>query len=385
MNHLKNINSESGQLTELEYKIRQAKKNLQDIFDGNTDAIVIIDKNREIKRVNKSLIELVGKESYHEVLGKRCFELFCGTDKPCEGCLIHSLFENGKKQTLLRSFEVEPLKRRIFQVTVFPLYSDQEDHHAIVKYIRDVTKEINNEKRLLELEKAQNMRFLAAGVAHELRNPLAIIKSSAQLCIKELGKLSSPKLSSDFRENLEAIVNSANNSSQTVKHLMDFSKPLNPTFEMADIGSIIDEVCNMIKIRCHHKEINLSKSISPAIPSIKLDRSSLIQAILNFITNAIDVVSVGGDVVIEVTYRTDAEFIYIFIKDTGKGVSELVADHVFEPFFTTKEEGAGLGMTVAHRIINAHGGTVDFESKEDKGSIVTIKLPVKESFTARGA
>ncbi len=336
-------------------------------------------------RVNRSLLELMGKESFNDVLGKTCFDLFYGVNGPCEKCIGHDVFETGKKQTLLRSFNAEPLKGRIFQVTVFPLHSDEGDAYAIVKYMRDITREINNEKQLLELEKARNMRFLAAGVAHELRNPLAVIKSSAQLCLKELNKLEATPLHSDLKENMDAIINNADNVSHTIKHLMDFSKPLEATYEMADIGSIIDEVCNMVKVRCQRKEISLTKEIQTSIPEIRLDKSSLIQAILNFITNAIDAISVGGDIKIEALFRPDAEFIYIFIKDSGKGVSELVSDHVFEPFFTTKEDGEGLGMTIAHRIINAHGGTVDFESIEERGSVVTIKLPVKETFTGMGA
>jgi len=378
MNHLRDSNGESRQLTELGLKISQAKRDLQDIFDGITDAIVIIDKNCEIRRVNRSLLELIGKESYHEVLGKTCFDLFYGIDKPCEECIAHGVFETGKRQTLLRSFNVEPLKGRVFQVTVFPLHSAEEGHYAMVKYMRDITKEINNERRLLELEKARNMRFLAASVAHELRNPLAIIKSSAQLCIKELGKLSSPEVGSDFKENLEAIVNSVDNSSQTVKHLMDFSRPIDANFEVKELSPVIDEVCEMTKVRCQQKEINLNKRISSSLPPIRLDRSSLIHALLNFVINAIEAVSVGGKIFVEATYRQGGDFIYIFIKDTGEGVSQVVSDHIFEPFFTTKKDGEGLSMTVAQRIINAHGGTVDFESREDKGSTVTIKLPVKE-------
>lgn len=381
MNH---TNNDTARLTELERKIRQAKKDLQSIFDGITDGIVIVDRERKIKRVNNAILRLFGKETYHELLNTRCCKVLFGSDTACDGCLADKVFETGDKQSTIRTYDLDGLRGRIFQLTAFPLQSEGGGIYAVVECYRDVTREINMERQLLEVEKAQNMKFLTAGIAHELRNPLAVIYSSAQLCLADMDEAGPSENLKDMRENLEAIIHHAQGADRTIRQLMGFARPLEANFESGYLQPIIDKVCDLVRNRCRRGKINLIKKLPPGLPQIRLDEISLTQATLNFVTNAIEAVSAGGGISIEVIYHPGGDFIFIFIRDTGKGVTPVISEYIFEPFFTTKEEGVGLGMSIAQRIVNAHGGSVDFESRENEGSTVTIKLPVKERLAGVG-
>ncbi|MBU4491644.1 MAG: PAS domain-containing protein [Euryarchaeota archaeon] len=374
----------SKQKGELEAKISRAKNDLQSIFDGITDGIAFIDRDRRIKRVNNALLQLFGKESYHDFLDKKCCEVFYESDAECVDCIANKVYKTGEKHSSLRTINHERLKGRVFQLTAFPLRSDNEGVYGIVECYRDVTKNINMERQLMELEKARNMRYLAAGIAHELRNPLAVISSSAQLCLAELEKTGSTALADDLKENLGSILNNTKSADLTIKQLLDFAKPIKTNFEISQIQSVIDGVCKLVKNRCRKKEINLIKNISNDLPEIRLDFSALTQALLNFISNAVDAVPVGGKVAVETFYRQEEDCVFILVKDTGKGVPPVMSEHLFEPFYTTKENGVGLGMSIAQRIIDAHGGNVEFESIEDEGTTVTIKLPVIESLAGVG-
>jgi signal transduction histidine kinase len=259
------------------------------------------------------------------------------------------------------------------------LFSPEGKIDAVVESYRDITTTAHMEREVLELEKSRHIGSLAAGVAHELRNPLAVINSSAQLSLSAIDKIRSEDTKRDLAENLEAIIENVSNAEQVVKHLLDFSKPLKTDFAVGPIQTVIKRVLNLVKHRCRRQEVSLDLVMAETLPSLKLDADALTHAILNFVINSLEASAKGQKVFLEVAHHPTENFLSVSVKDEGKGVPAEARAHLFEPFFTTKEDGVGLGMSIAQRIINLHGGGVHFESREKEGTTVTIRLPIVQT------
>lgn len=364
-----------------EQKNLPANRELQSVFDGFSDAIFVVGRDLKIRRLNRALLKLLGKENYRDLLGQSC----CGTplesrlSKNDNGCVASAIFETGKPQVFFRTLSLENSSPRVFQLNAFPLFSNDDTIDAVVESYRDITTTLHMEREVLELEKSRHIGSLAAGVAHELRNPLAVINSSAQLSLSAIDKIRPEDAKRDLAENLEAILENVSNAEQVVKHLLDFSKPLKTDFTVGSIQAVIKRVLHLVKHRCRRQEVLLDLVMGETLPPLKLDADALTHAILNFVINGLEASSKGQKVFLEVTHNPTESFLSILIRDEGKGLPAMGADHTFEPFFTTKEDGVGLGMSIAQRIINLHGGNVHFESREKEGATVTIRLPIVET------
>lgn len=371
--------------TFLQQKILHAKRELQTVFDGFSDAILVVGRDRKIRRLNRALLQLLGKENYRDLLGQPCCQipLESKLSKNDNGCVANAVFEAGKPQVFFRTLSLDNSRPQVFQLHAFPLFSDGGTINAVVESYRDITTTAHMEKEVLELEKSRHIGSLAAGVAHELRNPLAVINSSAQLSLSAIDKIRSEGAKKDLAENLGAILENVSNAEQVVKHLLDFSKPLKTDFTVGSIQTVMKRVLHLVKYRCRRQEVHLDLIMAGKLPPLKLDADALTHAILNFVINGLEASAKGQKVSLEVTHNQGEDFLSVFVKDNGKGVLAAATAHLFEPFFTTKEEGVGLGMSIAQRIINLHGGNVHFESRENKGATINIRLPIVQTRAQR--
>jgi signal transduction histidine kinase/putative methionine-R-sulfoxide reductase with GAF domain len=225
------------------------------------------------------------------------------------------------------------------------------------------------EAQLIRSEKLAALGQLAAGIAHEIRNPLTSINILIHSMTKNLPSEDSHK------EDLRVIEEEIHRMNEILDQFLQFAKPATPLLEKADVSSIFEETLQLLRPQIDKQNIAVEKEFQ-ALPIILMDREQIKQAILNLLMNAIQAMPEGGRLVLSGRNSEDGQWIYISIRDSGMGISEEDINKLFDPFFSTKEGGIGLGLSITHRIIDQHHGKIEVESTPEKGTLFTIWLPI---------
>jgi signal transduction histidine kinase len=227
--------------------------------------------------------------------------------------------------------------------------------------------------QLIHSEKLASVGRLAAGIVHEICNPLNVISGHAQMLLMDVDK------DTAFAKSLRIIDDYVSRTSRIANNLLKFARPSQPQVSALEVNQVIEEILSFLENRIFLKNIKIVKHLTPSLPHIFGDSQQLQQIFLNMILNAEQAMPEGGNLIISTKLTPEKDFVEISFKDTGCGIPKQNIDKIFDPFFTTKEGGTGLGLSVSYGIIKVHKGTIDVESKEGEGSTFTIKLPVNEN------
>ena len=355
---------------QLEHKLKETKDRLQTIFDNISDGILVIDKNYSILRVNRGILKMFDKRDFSELIGKKCFAECHKNDSVCENCPAEKTFEDGDIRHVTRVCHGIGRKRIALDISTFPIKNEKGEVLQVIEYYKNVTDIVKLEDQLLYQEKLAGIGELAAGIAHEIRNPLGNITASAQFC---LGKY---RLSEFARKHLRIILKNSENANRIVGDLLDFAKPTEISFKLAHIGEVIESACNLVKTRCSKQRVRITKRIGRRIPLLPLDEKRLEEAFLNFILNALDAMSNGGRLTITAYPDYQNKEVVISFSDTGCGISQETLNKIFNPFFTTKTNGVGLGLCLAQQVIGYHNGKLNLKSKVECGTEIIVSLPI---------
>jgi len=255
-----------------------------------------------------------------------------------------------------------------------------EEHNLLeavakkVAYIID-RKEIFDKRKSLEQQLRHADRLatigqLAAGIAHELNNPLGDILGFAQLAANH------PDLDEDVYQDLVKIVKSTLYAREIIKKILYFGRQAHPKEAQTDLNQLIGEWIGFFETRCNKSGIQIVVERDEALPTVNGDPAQLNQVLVNVVVNAIQSMPTGGKLTIKTIFQDG--WVWILVEDTGHGIEEENIDKIFLPFFTTKEvdEGTGLGLSVVYGIVNEHGGSIEVDSKKGQGSTFKIKLPI---------
>jgi two-component system NtrC family sensor kinase len=244
---------------------------------------------------------------------------------------------------------------------------------------RDIQSRAESEIRLLQSEKQASIGRLAAGVAHEINNPLTGVLTYSHMLLRR------SDLSDDVRADLETIAKATERVRKIVKGLLDFSRQTKLNPEPTDVNGLVNSAINLLQNQALVRGINLKFMPGENLPMLTLDPSLLQSVIMNIIINAFDATNSGGTITVStgiglITQRGEQKGVEILISDTGCGIPPENLDKLFDPFFTTKEvgQGTGLGLAVSYGIIERHGGTIIVQSEVGTGSTFTIWLPIEE-------
>jgi signal transduction histidine kinase/CheY-like chemotaxis protein len=229
------------------------------------------------------------------------------------------------------------------------------------------------QEQLLQSEKLASIGQLAAGVAHEINNPMGVILGFAQGILKTLPE------DDPLRRPLTTMEKESLRCKRIVQNLLDFARHSEPTPSPTNINELIDSFCDLVEHQTSLQNIKLVKGYDPALPSIMADPNQLQQVFINIMLNAHQAMPHGGT--LRITTRTVGSELQVIFADTGTGIPAENIPNVFDPFFTTKEvgEGTGLGLSVSYGIVKAHGGDIEVESQVGKGTTFIIKLPLDKS------
>ncbi|SYZ72325.1 putative Histidine kinase [Candidatus Zixiibacteriota bacterium] len=226
------------------------------------------------------------------------------------------------------------------------------------------------QEQLLHADRLATIGQLAAGVAHELNEPLGTILGFAQLARKNQG------MPEPADQDLQKIINASLHAREVIKKLMVFARQMPPTKVTVNLNRVVDDGLYFLESRCASAGIEMIRKTAPDLPEIVADPSQLHQVLVNLVVNSIQAMPRGGRLIIET--GADQNFVYLIIEDSGIGMNEETLKKIFIPFFTTKDvhEGTGLGLSVVHGIVSAHGGSIKVQSREGAGSRFEVQLPI---------
>lgn len=263
------------------------------------------------------------------------------------------------------------LKNEIVKIIIIPFRDERKTFLGTILLIEDITNELNLMNYLLRAEKVTSIAELAAGVAHEINNPLWIVQNCIDL-------LAVSPMDKNQTNNLSKIEKEILRISDIVKNLLSFSKSMNVKFKVVNIERLIGDVVVLLEHKLKENNTSIEYDFRAGKPLCIGDENSLKQLFINLIINSIE--SKKGSVRISIQLDAEPEdnILNISVCDNGPGISEDIIQDIFGPFFTTKEESknAGLGLSICHHIVNLHGGTITCESEVNKYTCFHIRLPL---------
>ncbi|MEG8947676.1 two-component system sensor histidine kinase NtrB [Rosettibacter firmus] len=354
----------------LAFKLELNQQYLKNILHTSDSAIMMVDENEKFIAWNKGAERIFGYTE-KEIIGKPSSFLLPEGEKYQEE--LRQIQEEVKKGvTKILETERKTKDGRILSVRLsvsrLPASNGSYSGRSIV--IKDFTEYKKLQAQIDQSEKLAVIGQLAAGVAHEIGNPLASISSLVQILQR---KSQDPF----FSEQLSYIKENIDRISKIVRELVDFSRP--PSYERAmhDITDVIKTALGIVKYDKRVRNVKFVTDLKNSLPKINIAADQLLQVFVNILINALDAIEGNGTITVKSNY--DDEYIYIDIIDDGCGMDEKTMEKIFDPFFTTKEvgKGTGLGLSVSYGIIKQYNGEILVKSKLNEGSKFTVKIPIK--------
>jgi two-component system NtrC family sensor kinase len=247
----------------------------------------------------------------------------------------------------------------------------EEWANTLEKKVEQRAEEIKRiHSQLFRSEKLASLGKLAAGVAHEINNPLTGILTNSSLLLEDMEK-DDPR-----REDVEAMVKETIRCREIVKRLLDFAKQSRPQKKLVNINALIDNIILLVRNQALFRNITIEKQLTDHIPEVEADPDQIQQVFVNIVLNAAEAMTKAGKLTVVSKLSPDGRFVTVNFADTGPGIPEPERGSIFDPFYTSKEQGTGLGLSISYGIVEQHGGTITVESIVGKGSTFTVQLPV---------
>jgi two-component system, NtrC family, sensor kinase len=380
----KEVQVKMGELRETNRDLRRERRHIQAILDGITDIVAVIAPDYRIRSVNHSFFEIYQKRLPTEGY---CYTIFRDRSEPCVECPLREALAANQVCRQNAIFGVDG-RNRHFAITASPLRNADGLPTDILVVKRDVTLEKEFQAKYYHAEKMATIGLLAAGVAHEINNPLTSIQGFAEGLQRRMAKLAQriddDTLRSDFEEYLDIIRKECQRCSGIVQSLLTFSPRKTAELSPIHLNPLIRNVLRLLHHKLKPYPNNLiDLQLTPGLPAIRGNAAELEQVILNLVLNALDAVAPGGRITIR-SRTPNGRGVVAEVEDNGCGIPPDHLPKLFEPFFTTKPlgQGIGIGLSTCYHIIQAHRGEIDVDSVPGEGSRFTVRLPAYEKATS---
>jgi len=363
---------DAGQLRDLLVSVASENSLLEAVLESTLDGIVVCDPDDVPLLFNKAaerLLPLALEGAFDRPLWESV------TDDDLADFLEEVLRSDGKE--LDRAFAVDSKgASRIVSVSVTPLVRERSVQGTLV-HVEDVTDKKREEARLRRAESLASLTTLAAGVAHEIKNPLGAVGIHLQLARKALAaeaKGHGCEIDGKVTRHLDVVEEELDRLNRIVLDFLFAVRPMDVAPEEDDLDKVVREAAELVRPEAEGAGVRLELSLSLSLPRVRIDRRYVRQAILNLAKNAIAATPEGG-VLRFATARTD-EAVALEISDTGAGIAEENLGKIFEPYYTTKSDGTGLGLTITYKIMKEHGGDIQVRSRPGQGTTFTLVFPL---------
>src|SRR4051794_865247 len=359
-------------------RLAQEKGFLETVFNSIQEGIIVTDSSGRITYLNDAACELFGLDGTDSI-GKQLGERVRGLD-------WNSLTQSGGP--LSRDMEIFYPANRFINFYVVPLIIEPREsnergdgsdgaapaleHVGYAMILRDITESRRSAEQTLESERLNALTLLAAGVAHEIGNPLNSLHIHLQLMERKVRELEgTPR--EELQESIAIARTEIARLDSIVSQFLKAIRPTRPQLQPENVNAIIEEAVRFFAPEIKDRDVVVEQELRSDLPLLELDRDQMKQAFYNVIKNSLEAMKRRGILRI----RSDLEETHVVIRfiDTGGGISAEHLSHIFEPYFTTKSTGSGLGLLIVRRIVREHGGELSVQSTEGKGLTLTIRLP----------
>ncbi len=372
----------------LKRKVTEQERWLTAIVQNSVDAIIFIDNDNRVRMWNRGA-EMIFGYTAAEMVGRHFYHLV--PPELVKNRELDRIWDEVYKKGHLSNYETQRLAKDGRRVTVAisrTLISDEAGEAVgSAAIVKDVTAKADMDKQLYNAEKLASIGVLAAGVAHEINNPLAIILGLTDLLKERYAEGSSTY------EDLQMVESNANHAKSIVDNLLGFARVSEGLDDVILPASALDTVLKIAKSTLIAKKIEVVTDIPEDLPPVGGDTREFQQVVFNLITNATAAMEEKGGI-LTISAEADDDWLRVYIQDTGTGIANSIKSRVFDPFFTTKKvgQGTGLGLSLSYGIVQKYGGDLEFESvsQEDRpgrpcGTVFTVTLPVlNDQNAARG-
>src|SRR6185369_1842495 len=356
--------------------LRSKSSEFQALFDSIIDGVIVYDNRGMVQHRNHVCPQFFPQET---LPGCSCRELFHPElESAPQDCPVERALAGERVEISISSLPAEG-KGRYFDVTATPIEDSKGEQNRALIFLRDVTEKRLQEMHLIQAEKLSSIGVLAAGVDHEINNPLSSVAGYAEALLrrfKEEHSLSEDSRLDVFPKYLQVIVRESYRCKGIIDCLLSFSRKSDGAVINVNINDILKEVLELVRFKSRYENIEVRTSLQSDLPDVIGDPTGLRQVCMNLLINAHQAIS--GDGLVEITTRLTKQSMVMFqIRDTGCGISKDAIEQIWDPFFTTKDvgQGTGLGLAVTYNIIKRLGGDISVESQVGKGSKFTVRMP----------
>lgn len=354
-------------------EFERLKEYSENIVASVNVGILAADLNDAVESWNTQMEKLTGL-TREQVVGRRLVEIF-----PAELCEHLDQARRVPGVYNVYKFLLQPgtsrlgssdTRESILNLAIAPLVSKENEQIGRLIIIDDVTNQADLERRLVQADKLSSIGLLAAGVAHEVNTPLAVISTYAQLLTKQVaGDVQKASLA-------EKIAKQTFRASEIVNSLLNFSRTSTAEFSELDVNRVLRETVSLIQHQLDKARVEVCLNLTEGLPAIRGNSGKLQQVFLNLLLNARDAMDGGGQLTVH-SYFT-REHVRVEVADTGQGIAPENLNRIYDPFFTTKgaKKGTGLGLSVTYGIVQEHGGTIEVDSQVGRGTRFALEFPI---------
>lgn len=348
------------------------------VIDSVGDGVVVLDEEGRLSLINPAAEELIGV-SRRQATGLHFTSLFKGQELLLE--MINKTAESGMTISDHENIVLRKGSHHVpVSATSSPLLLASGERIGTILQLRDLTNIRELEEAVRQADRLSSLGALAAGLAHEIKNPLGGIKGAAQLLEMEL------PAGSEQRDYIRVMLKEVQRVNRIVEELLELASPRRLELSRVNLHKVLGDIIILQKRAVEGMRVSFQQQFDPSIPPILGDEERLTQLFLNLIKNAVE--AVGEDGIVRVSSRVLADYrmtqagergmrlVAVEVADDGPGIAKEQLEHLFTPFFTTKSKGTGLGLAISQKIVAEHRGMIKVESDVGKGTTFTVMLPL---------
>ncbi|MDB6095226.1 MAG: sensor signal transduction histidine kinase [Verrucomicrobia bacterium] len=366
---------DSVNLANLVQRLARERGLFEDIFNTLQEGVLVISSDGRIEYANASAQRIVGLGD-EALTGETLWRIVPGLRKSLEAALDA---ESGSTPVVAREFEFtypEPRSVRLYMVPFRGERTAAQRRFAVI--LSDITKDKQTTEARIETERTSSILLLAAGVAHELGNPLNSLTIHLQLIERKLKKVegATGRESASLSDSIHICQQEVQRLDGIISNFLEAIRPRPPDLAETNLAEVLAEVLRFQQGELADRGIKVEAETRADLPPIMADRDQLKQVFFNITKNAVEAMEPGGT--LKIRSQADDDSVFLLFGDSGAGIKPEDLVRLFEPYHTTKPGGHGLGLMIVQRIMREHGGQIGVESKEGRGTVVTLQFPRKD-------
>lgn len=353
-------------------RLARERKMQETVFNTIQDGVIVIDSDGVVQYANDAAQGLIGLKE-NDIGVTRLWKMVPDLAKSIDLEEVE-----GKKKSapvLSREIELNYPEHRVVRLYMVPIDAQvgHDDSGGYVIVLSDVTEERVSMEERIESERIDSIVRLAAGVAHELGNPLNSLTIHLQLIERKIKKLGEQADAAKLAESLLVCQGEVERLDGIITHFLEAVRPQKPELNELDLLRLVEEVLRVQEAELSDRKLGVKVEFNEDLPTILGDSDQIKQVFFNLIKNAMEAMQPNGS--LRIIARRDDDYVYLQFVDTGAGISGEDLPKVFQAYYTTKKGGYGLGMMIVERIMRAHGGHINIESRKEAGTAITLQFP----------